>query len=96
MAIVLYREGSTHTIRGVVCEAKRFDPDELDWCLGEGWYKSPHDMTPAIIEEIEKPDELADYSADEIRQLAKEADIIDYDKKRIKTLKIELRYEPED
>lgn len=51
MAIVLYREGDTHTVRGVQCEMGRFDLNEMQTMLDKGWKKSPDDLVEEVVDE---------------------------------------------
>lgn len=78
MAIQLYREGDTHTVRGILCELKNFDASELDYQLKQGWLTSPED-----IGEKEDNDEDA---LNPVRIEAREKGIEGWDTKRIKTL----------
>lgn len=45
MAITLYREGDTHTVRGVQCEMGRFELNEMQTMLDKGWSKSPDGLS---------------------------------------------------
>lgn len=41
MGVALYRKGTTHNVRGVVCEMCVFPNEQLDDKLEEGWATSP-------------------------------------------------------
>lgn len=92
MAITLFRAGNTHEVKGVVCEAHNFMVNELEWCLSQGWVTSPEEIEN-VSEEKTDEEEGPDETPEDVRQLAKEAGIQDWEKKRIKTLKLELKYE---
>lgn len=81
MAIKLYRKGNTHCVNGIECEVRMFraTTNSLDFVGVDGWCLKPED--------INKKDEWSEYTADQIRSLAKDADIEDWDTKRINTLK---------
>jgi hypothetical protein len=56
MAIVLYKPGNTHTVRGVECEAGRFEVNELENALSLGWKKDPKEVA-GEVEQNNTPDE---------------------------------------
>ena len=86
MATKLYRAGTTNIVDGIECEIRLFDcRDPLSFIGIDGWCATPQD-----INKTESVDEFADHSADNIRELAKEAGIDGWEKKRINTLKGEL------
>lgn len=58
MAVSLYRQGTTNTIRGTLCEMGRFLPDEVHAQLKNGWFKSPGDAY-AVQDEEAQADEKA-------------------------------------
>jgi len=74
--ISLYKEGSTHTARGVQCEIVRCKPKNMAWHLERGCVKDP--------KELLKQEETA--TINPIRLQAKEAGIDGWETKRIKTL----------
>lgn len=93
MAIVLYRKGDSHVVRGVACEASRFEVSSLKNALAAGWVVDPSQIDKAPTKEKADTNNSGKLSVDEVRAAAKEAGIEGYDKKRIKTLKAELGYE---
>ena len=42
--ISLYRKGTSHQVRSIVCEARRFHVGQLQKQLLEGWYAKPEDI----------------------------------------------------
>lgn len=46
MAIVLYRKGNTHNIRGVLCERQTFSRLSYKAALDNGWSFSPEEVKP--------------------------------------------------
>ena len=98
MAVSLYKQGTTHTIRGTLCEMGRFLPDEVNDQLKNGWFKSPTDAYGLQVEEQPEAEEiqteevlnLDGMSNKEIREAAKEAGIESWETTRIQTLKAEL------
>ena len=98
MAVLLYKQGTTHTIRGTLCEMGRFLPDEVHAQLENGWFKSPADAYDLQAEEEPEAKEIEAEPASsfdgmsnkDIREAAKEAGIESWDTTRIKTLKAEL------
>ena len=63
MGVVLYREGNTHTVRGLRVEARVFDDQLFEPNLGAGWFLSPEDVYAEPEEVIEAPEdeEQAEY-----------------------------------
>jgi hypothetical protein len=51
MAIVLYKPGNTHVVRGIECEAGRFEVNELEYALSLGWKKSPKQVAGEVEHE---------------------------------------------
>lgn len=98
MAVSLYRQGTTYKIRGVLCHMEKFQPDEIDIQLSNGWFKSPGDAYGVQVEEQEeaekiKIEEVLNFkgmSNKEIRFAAQEAGIESWETARIETLKTEL------
>jgi len=98
MAVSLYRQGTTHTIRGTLCEMGRFLPDEVHAQLKNGWSKSPEGAYAPQAEEKPEAKEieaepvpsLDGMSNKDIRAAAKEAGIESWETTRIQTLKAEL------
>ena len=83
MAIKLYRKGTTHNINGVECEIRLFTGrNPLGFVGIDGWCKSIDD-----IDGVTDSDEWGGYTSEQVRELAKEADIEGWDTKRINTLK---------
>jgi len=74
--ISLYKEGSIHTVRGVLCEIVRCKPKNMQWHLERGCVKDP--------KELLKPRETD--TINPIRLQAREAGIDGWETKRIKTL----------
>ena len=75
--ISLYKEGSSHTVRGVLCEIVRCKPKNMQWHLERGCVKDP--------KELLKPQETDTINS--IRLQAKEAGIDNWEAARITTLK---------
>lgn len=42
--ITLYKKGSTHIVKGVECEIKNFNIDELESAKKEGYVTDPKDL----------------------------------------------------
>lgn len=82
MATKLYRAGKSHCVNGIECEVRLFPHNGLSFIGLHGWCSSPED-----INKVDKTDEWADYTPDQIRELAKDQDIEGWDSKRITTLK---------
>lgn len=91
MAIQLYKQGTTHTVRGIECEVKNFDFDDMALKLSQGWVKDPSELSiQADTAPVEETSEDSDTNIHPVRLKAKEAGIDGWDKKRIKTLETEL------
>ena len=113
MAVVLYRKGSTHIVRGVKCESCKFEPFELESQLKNGWHLSPEELCDDVQDDEEKESEvkeeveaeedkedkevlekraktIEDMDNDEIRELARTANIEKWETARIATLKRKL------
>ena len=90
--ISLYKEGNTHIIRGVSCELKQFNVNDLEHALSLGYKTSPRDLYKPTKEEADT-NGTGKLSTAEIRAAAKLAGIDNYAKKRISTLLSELGYE---
>lgn len=84
--ICLYRQGSSHTIRGHKCEAKRFAVGELETKLKAGWFTSPAD---AYADQFDL-NQSGKLSNEEIRKAARDAGIEKWKTARISKLKKEL------
>lgn len=91
MSTQLYREGTTHDVNGINCEAKNFDGDVLH-ALDNGWFYSPEDAYDYTVEDIIKLEEEQEESKDdkETRNTAKDFGIKKYNKKSIAQLNKEL------
>jgi len=95
MALQLYRQGNSHTVRGVVCELKNFHPSELSDALGNGWCRSekdietPHDVSVNEPELVSEPVPEMDEAA--FRAMAKSIGIKNWHNKKIENLIIEIR-----
>ncbi len=95
MAIQLYREGTTHNVRGIECELMNCDIADLNYYVDQGWSTSPEtleipiesDDLPAEGGPIPDP---APQDINPIRLRAKEAGIDGWDTKNFKTLEAEL------
>jgi hypothetical protein len=90
MAIKLYREGTTHNINGVQCEIRLFTGrDPLSFVGIDGWCKSLDDVNKTDFGDVNNADsdEWEGYTSEQVRELAKDADIDGWDTKRINTLK---------
>lgn len=63
MSVSLYRKGTTHTIRGTLCEMGKFSPGEVHTQLKNGWFKSPGEAY-GIQDEKAKADEETHHKED--------------------------------
>lgn len=92
MDIQLYKEGNTHTVRGVPCELCNFHIEDMESALKDGWYRKPGEwLKEAKSETQEEQKEMPKSDPNHpVRQAAKEADIDGWDSKRISTLEKEL------
>jgi len=89
--IQLYKSGNSHTVRGIECEVKNFDFEEMELMLSQGWVKDPSEIgESAPTEVIEETPAVSDTNINPIRLAAKEAGIDGWETKRIKTLEAEL------
>ena len=52
MAVILYRAGTTHTVRGVQCEQELFDEYSYLHNLEMGWFYSPEECYSEEIKEV--------------------------------------------
>jgi hypothetical protein len=87
MAIKLYRKGTTNCVDGIDCEIRLFTcRDPLSFIGVDGWCKSPQDIDNPDANK-DDPDEWEGYTSEQIRELAKDANIEGWDTKRINTLK---------
>ena len=106
MVCILYKEGNTHTNRGVKCEAGRFPVNRVKALLEAGWVTDPRTLygendvseekepEAEIKTTVQNTDEASKAkSPKEIRAAAKEAGILGYAKLRITTLREKLGYE---
>lgn len=93
MAVSLYRQGTTHTIRETLCEMEKFQPDEVHIQLKNGWFKAPIDAYALQIEEQEEAEEIKEVLSFEymrnveIRDAARKAGLEKWETARIETLK---------
>ena len=83
MAVLVFRAGNTHTIKGVVCEMKRVPLAEMGGYIAEGWVTRTELLNA-------KPVKL---SNSEVRESAEKAGIDGWDTKRFATLRKELSIE---
>ena len=101
MAFQVYKEGSTHTIRGIECDLMNVNTvSSAQAMLKNGWYSSPEEIGDGAQDTEEKAMQADDEATEEaseaekelnpIREKAKAAGIEGWDKKRIKTLEAEL------
>jgi hypothetical protein len=95
MAIKLFRKGNTHNVNGIECEIRLFDVKNGRSFIGvDGWCADIEDL-----EKKEPPEEViidpVDHSSKNIREMARDAGIDGWEKKRITTLKEELSGEGE-
>ena len=87
MAIQLYKQGTTHTVRGIECEVKNFDFDDMALMLSQGWVKDPSELSiQADTAPVEEASEESDTNIHPVRLVAKNAGIEGWEIKRIKTL----------
>jgi len=97
MALQLYRQGNSHTVRGVVCELKNFHPSELIDALGNGWCRSekdietPHDVSANEAERVSESDPVPEMDEAAFRAMAKSIGIKNWHNKKIENLIIEIR-----
>ncbi len=95
MALQLYRQGNSHTVRGVVCELKNFHQDELIDALGNGWFRNERDINGSLPEP-EPPVMTAETIVSEtdeaaFRAMAKELGIKSWHNKKIENLILEIK-----
>jgi hypothetical protein len=98
MAIKLFRKGNTHRVNGIECEVRLFPVKYGQSFVGvDGWCVSVEDLEKKEVVEIEEEIESGsiDQPSKVVRELAKEAGIDGWEKKRISTLKEELGGEGE-
>ena len=88
MAIILYKPGSTHKIRGVPCEYKICEGHSLKQHLEDGWFITPEECYP---EPILVPTYVEEEPVDAVREKAKEAGISNWYNKGVDKLKEELK-----
>ncbi len=55
MAVILYKRGDTHEVRGIKCEAKRFSVNSLKSALSQGWVTRPEDTVATFAPKPVKP-----------------------------------------
>ncbi|MCP4144700.1 MAG: hypothetical protein GY752_05385 [bacterium] len=104
MAVVLYRQGDTHTVNGIRCELIRVDHELFTGTPDPGWFFSPEEAYKEIdngvqkeeseepkAEKVKKITAKKKTSNDKVRLAAKKAGIEDFDKARIGTLKEKLK-----
>jgi hypothetical protein len=64
MACRLYRQGTTHVVRGIPCELQKFEAHEVPVQLLNGWFTSPQaayeEVTDGLQEEKEKHEEITE------------------------------------
>ena len=60
MSIVLYREGSSATIRGVRCEFKIYPSNSFEHLLEQGWFLSPEEIKLAEEKKAEEKKQIID------------------------------------
>lgn len=80
--ITLYKDGNTHIVRGVACELAQFEVNDLESALYSGWRTTPE--KPSHPEPEEPSDELTN---EQVRELAKDAGLDNWETGRIKGLK---------
>ena len=101
MAVVLYKVGTTHTVRGIRCEQGIFDEHSYLHNLDNGWFYSPEEChipeetlaeknQRLINEEANKNKGTEDSTEEDIRLRAKDAGIRNWHNKGIDRLKEEL------
>lgn len=84
--IVLYRNGDKHEVGGVKCELQRFKNRELEARLQEGWAVDPLELKKSPESKPSK----GEASNKQVREMAKEAGIENWEKGRISKLKEQL------
>ena len=60
MAIVLYKEGSSATVRGVRCEFKIYPSTSFEHLLEQGWFLSPEEIKLAEEKKAEEKKQIID------------------------------------
>lgn len=90
MAVQLYREGSSHTVRGIECELCNFEISQMEYQLKQGWVKSPEEIGADTTGDPDDTGNDEGTALNPVRVQAKEAGIEGWDKKRIGTLEAEL------
>lgn len=96
MGVTLYKPGDTHTVNGIPCDLKVFDPQTFESSLEAGWFLSPEACYAEIEEESgeEKEEEFNEEKGPktdkEIRLLAKDIGVKFWHNKSISRLKVEI------
>ena len=49
MSTLVYRDGDTHTVRGVKCEQERIEPADVRRYLQAGWRLTPAAVVDAVV-----------------------------------------------
>lgn len=93
MAVILYREGNTHTNRGIKCEARVFPVERMQAHLDDGWVLDPVELVTVLSEPVADFEGDIDdgmweeWTLEELRKKAKEAGFQKWETARTKTLK---------
>ena len=105
MGVVFYREGNTHVVRGIVCEAMVLPHKLYRGKVPEGWYKKPEAIN-GLQEEEETEEEqerqegikllltdvvIDDLDNKELRIMARKCNIENWNDARFKTLRGKLK-----
>lgn len=102
MAIILFKKGNTTKVNGIPCQIQVCNEFSYLHLLDEGWYYTPEEMLEGEKAEKEEPSqeeptevELAEVETeltdDEIRAVAKKANIGNWHNKKIDRLLEELK-----
>ncbi len=87
MGTTIYREGNTHEFNGMPCEIKVVSSkSSVETELIDGWVTDPADLYSITTNE-DTPSDLDDLSNADIRVLAKQLDIENWETCQIKPLK---------
>lgn len=78
--ITLYKDGDSHTVRGVKCQLKQFEVGQLKSAILNGWRITPEKL-------VVDTNQSGKLSAKEVREAAKKAGIEDWKKGKIADLK---------
>lgn len=90
MASVLYTEGDSHEIDGVICQMERVPPEDTAMLLTFGWFASVEDLVASRKE----PEVKGEPNTDEMSALkakAKELNLTGYGKCSLEKLRAKVK-----